>query len=337
MALMAAGVARGDEVITTAYSFFATAGSVVRVGARPVFADVDPLSFNLDVSALARLVTKKTRAIMPVHLFGQCADMEPVLDLARRHGLTVIEDAAQAIGAEADGRRAGSFGEMGCFSFYPSKNLGAFGDAGMVTTHDDALAERLRTLRGHGSVRPYHHEIVGGNFRIDAIQAAVLRVKLDYLDRWSEARQRNAARYNRLFQEAGVAAPPDALEPAILKGSDRIVLPVESPGRGRFALRGGSAPFPNHRHIYNQYVIRTGRRDAVVASLEEAEIGSMIYYPVPLPSLECFAELGHKPGDFPASESAARTSLALPIYPELTEAQQQEVVKAVAAGLRARG
>ena len=343
MALTAAGVAPGDEVITSAYSFFATAGSIARLGARPLFVDIDPISFNLDVSAVEPLITKKTRAIIPVHLFGQCVEMNPLIEVAGRYGLTVIEDAAQAIGAETGGCRAGSFGDMGCFSFYPSKNLGAFGDAGMLSTNDAVLAGHLRKLRVHGSVERYHNEIIGGNFRLDAIQAAVLRVKLEYLDRWTEARQQNAARYNRLFEDAGVAISPagverqareaDSMEAWELKGSNRIVLPGESPGRGRAALRGGASPFPGHRHIYNQYVIRSGRRDAVIASLKQAEIGHMIYYPIPLPLLECFAGLGYKHGDFPASECAAQTSLALPVYPELSAQQQAEVVEAVVRGL----
>jgi len=344
MGMMAAGVGYGDEVITSAYSFFATAGSIARLGAKPVFVDIDPVSFNLKASAIEKLVTPKTRAIIPVHLYGQCADMAPILDIARRYGLVVIEDAAQAIGAETDGGHAGSIGEMGCFSFYPSKNLGAFGDAGMVTTNDDATAETLRLLRVHGSGRRYHHVMVGGNFRIDAIQAAVLRVKLTYLDRWTKARQQNAAAYNRLFEEAGVAMPAaEAAErlkqtrsagACCLDGVKKIVLPAESPGTGRFAVRGVAAPFPVHRHVYNQYVIRTGRRDAVIAALEKASIGHMIYYPLTLPQQECFKSLGYSEGDFPASECAARTSLALPVYPELTEEQIREVVETVVRGLQ---
>ena len=330
LALMAAGVGPGDEVITTAYSFFATAGAVVRVGARPVFVDIEPVSFNMDVAAIADRVTDRTRAVIPVHLFGQCAEMAPILDLAKRHELTLIEDAAQAIGAETDERRAGSFGDMGCFSFYPSKNLGAFGDAGMVTTNDDALAKRLRSLRVHGEVERYHHHVVGGNFRLDALQAAVLRVKLGYLDEWTQARQAHAALYNRLFNEAGVAAPHDAAEP---DRPDHLVLPAESPGEDRSALRGAKAPFPAHRHIYNQYVIRTSRRDALIASLGEAEIGFNIYYPIPLPMQPCFVEFVDELSGFMASERAAATSLALPIYPELTERQQREVVDVVVTAL----
>lgn len=344
MALMAVGVGQGDDVITTAYSFFATAGSIARLGAKPVFADIDPVSFNLLPERVERLLTPKTRAILPVHLYGQCAEMDPLLDAARRYGIAVIEDAAQAIGAETGGLRAGARGDIGCFSFYPTKNLGAFGDAGMATTNDLPLAEKLRMIRAHGSRTLYEHEMVGGNFRLDAIQAAVLRVKLEYLDRWSEARQRNAVRYNRFFEDAGVVARAEDV--ACLTGGcrnaaacdltdgDRIVLPAESPGPGRFAVRGTGSPFPGHRHIYNQYVIRTGRRDAVIAALKKGGIGHMIYYPIPLPLQKCFAYLAHKPGDFPASECAARTSLALPIYPELTEAQQREVVAAVVAGLK---
>ena len=344
MALMALGVGPGQQVITSAYTFFATAGSIARLGARPVFADIDPVSFNMDAAYLEWLVTKKARAIIPVHLYGQCTDARAVLEGGRRHGLPVIEDAAQAIGAETEGRRAGALGEIGCFSFYPSKNLGAFGDAGMVTTNSDDLADRLRALRVHGSQKRYYHAFVGGNFRLDALQAAVLRVKLRYLDRWTEARQRNAAQYNRLFSEAGAAIAADELkcharkckepEKCELEKSGRIVLPAESPAQGQHALRLDAAPFPGHRHVYNQYVIRAGCRDAVIASLKKAEVGYEIYYPLPLHLQECFAALGHKRGDLPASECAARTSLALPIYPELAEEQQRRVVDAVVRGVR---
>jgi len=344
MALMAAGVKHGDDVLTSAFSFFATAGSIARVGAKPVFVDVDPCSMNLDPATIESSITPQTRAIIPVHLYGQCTDMTPILDVGRRYGLSVIEDAAQAIGAESEAGKAGAIGDMGCFSFYPTKNLGAFGDAGMVTTNDDALAEALRVIRVHGSSRRYYHERVGGNFRIDAIQAAVLRVKLPYLDRWTEARQRNAATYNRLFGEAGVAASiaeaatlldmsaqPDGHD---MDWMDRIILPAESPGPGRSALRGATAPFAAHRHVYNQYIVRTSRRESVMAALAEDSIGHLIYYPLTLPQQDCFKNLGYKNGDFPASECAARTALALPIYPELTENQIREVVTSVVRGLK---
>ena len=345
MALMAAGVGPGDEVILPSFTFFATAGSVARLCAKPVFCDSDPLSLNLDVSLLRKLATPRTKAIMPVHLYGQCADMDPILLFARERKLAVIEDAAQAIGAEYKERRAGSMGEAGCLSFYPTKNLGGFGDGGMVTCQDDALAERLRMIRVHGSRKRYYHEIIGGNFRMDAIQGAILRIKLRRLDDWTLARQRNAARYNRLFQEADVAMTgPEAAdfaaqcrkEVCALEGSGKLLLPMECAGGDRVALRTGDAPFAGHRHVYNQYVIRTWRRETVMAALKAAQVGFEIYYPVPLHEQECFKDLGCRAGQLPASECAARCSLALPIYPELTEAQQDEVVRTLLRGLRAR-
>ncbi len=303
IALMAIGIKPNDEVITTPYSFFATAGSVARLGAKPVFVDIDPATCNLDPSGIEKAITRRTRAILPVHLYGQMAEMEPIMEIAARHDLFVVEDAAQAIGAEYRGRRAGSVGQVGCFSFYPSKNLGGFGDAGMVTTSNEKLAARLRLLRSHGHSRKYYNEIVGGNFRIDAIQAAVLRVKLKYLDQWTEQRRRNAATYCRLFAEAG------------LTDSDHVTLPHErGPGR----------------HIYNQFVIRSKRRDDLIAFLKNRRIGCEIYYPVPLHLQACFAELGYQVGDLPASESAAHETLALPIYPELTEEMLGSVVAAIA-------
>jgi len=342
MALMACGVGDGDEVVTSAFSFFATAGSIRRLGARPVFADIDPLSFNLAPGDIEDRLTPKTRAILPVHLYGQCADMPPILDTARRYGLPIVEDAAQAIGAESGGKRAGAMGEIGCFSFYPTKNLGAFGDAGLVTTNDDALAEKLRMIRVHGSARRYYHDILGGNFRLDALQAAVLRVKLEYLDSWTEARQRHAAAYNAMFEEAdAVLAPAQAAELLRMAQSGepvdwmrKVILPAECPGGGRGTLRGVSSPFAGHRHVYNQYVIRTDRRAAVMAELDKCGIGHMIYYPLTLPEQECFKDLGYKRGDFPAAECAAVTALALPVYPELNEDQIREVADAVVRALR---
>jgi dTDP-4-amino-4,6-dideoxygalactose transaminase len=286
VALMALDVKAGDEIVTTPYSFFATAGVIARLGAKPVFVDVDPRTYNINPALLERAITAKTRAIMPVHLFGQCADMNPILELAGKRNLPVIEDAAQAIGSEYKGKRAGSMGTLGCFSFFPSKNLGGFGDGGMVVTNDAALAERVRILRVHGSKPKYYHNFVGGNFRLDALQAAVLNVKLKHLDAWTAGRQRNAAFYNRAL--AG--------------------LPVERPAAV-------------HHHIYNQYTIRTNKRDELQAFLKAANIGTEVYYPVPLHLQKCFADLGHKPGDFPQAEAAARESLALPIYPELSEDQ----------------
>jgi dTDP-4-amino-4,6-dideoxygalactose transaminase len=306
VALMALGIGPGDEVVTTTYSFFASAGSIVRVGARPVLVDIDPATFNVDPDAVRRAITARTRALMPVHLFGQCADMDAVMDAARAAGLPVIEDAAQAIGAQYGTRRAGTIGTVGCFSFFPSKNLGAFGDAGLVTTDDDGLAARLRLLRNHGAEQQYYHRVVGGNFRLDALQAAVLRVKAPHLASWTAARQRNAARYRRLFADAGLIGP--------------VVLPVEAAGR---------------THIYNQFVIRVPRRDRVRHALEQAGVGTAIYYPVPFHEQECFAPLGHRSGDFPRAEAAAAETLALPIYGDLTEDQQAYVVSTLAAALAA--
>jgi len=300
VALMALGIGPGDEVITPTFSFFATAGAVSRVGATPKFVDVDPLTCNVDPDAVKAAIGPKTRAIIPVHLYGQSADMEPILDAASRAGIPVIEDAAQAIGATYRGRQAGSLGAMGCFSFFPSKNLGAFGDAGLLTTADDRLAHEVRLLRNHGAEPKYFHQRIGGNFRLDAVQAAVLRVKLPHLDGWTGMRRRNADRYDRLFAASAAAA--------------RITLP---------------ARVKDCRHIFNQYVIRVPHRDSVKARLDAAHIGTEIYYPVPFHLQECFAPLGYRRGEFPAAEAAAAETLALPIYGELTEAQQREVVDAV--------
>ena len=300
MALMALDVGPGDEVVTTAYSFFSTIGSIVRAGARPVLVDIDRASFNLDPAAAAAAITPRTRAILPVHLFGQSAELAPVLDAAARAGVPVIEDAAQAIGATYGDRAVGGWGTIGCFSFFPSKNLGAFGDAGLVTTRDEALVHRLRLLRNHGMEPKYFHKLVGGNFRLDALQAAVLRVKLPHLAGWTAARQRNAARYRRLFAQAGLG--------------DTVVLPAEAPGRS---------------HIYNQFVVRVAERDALRRHLASHDIGTEVYYPVPFHLQECFADLGYPAGAFPEAERAARESLALPIFGELTEAQQSWVVESV--------
>ncbi len=303
VALMAIDISPGDEVITTPYSFFATAGAVWRLGARPVFVDIDPETYNIDPAKIEAAITSRSRAIIPVHLYGQMADMDEVMEVARRHNLVVIEDAAQAIGSEYRDRRAGSIGDMGCFSFFPSKNLGGFGDGGMVTTNDAELARRVRLLRNHGYSPKYYNKVVGGNFRIDAIQAAVLRVKLKYLDQWTAARQKNAAAYRRLFAEAGLT-----------DDFDKITLPHESEER---------------RHIYNQFVISSNRRDELMAHLKERQIGTEVYYPVPLHLQECFSALGHRDQDMPASERAARETLALPIYPELTDEMLQAVVQAI--------
>lgn len=302
MALMALDPQPGDEVITTVYSFFATVGAIVRVGATPVFVDIDPETFNLDPAAVEAAITERTKAILPVHLYGQLADMDALMRLAEAKGIPVIEDAAQAIGSERDGRRAGSIGLCGCFSFFPSKNLGAFGDGGLLTTQDDAFAHKLRLLRNHGMEPRYYHKIVGGNFRLDALQAAVLSVKLPHLDAWTEGRQRNAATYRRLFTEAG-------LVPACVQ------LPVEKPGR----------------HIYNQFILRCRDRDGLVNALRARDIGCDMYYPVPFHKQECFAALPDATRSFPHAEQAASETVAIPIFPELREEELREVVETVAA------
>ena len=298
--LMALGVGPGDEVITPTYSFFATAGCVTRVGATPALVDIDPATFNVDPEAVRAAITPRTKAIIPVHLYGQMADMRALLEIAAERDIPVIEDACQAIGATQAGLQAGTFGRAGCFSFFPSKNLGAFGDAGLVTTNDASLAHELRLLRNHGAEPKYFHKRIGGNFRLDAIQAAVLRVKLPHLEAWTEARRSNARRYDALFHEAGL--------------TDRIGLPTESAG---------------YRHIFNQYVVRVDNRDRVRQALTDRGIGTEIYYPVPFHLQECFASLGHRRGDFPHAEAAADTTIALPIYGELTELQQRAVVSAL--------
>ena len=320
VSLMALGVQPGDEIITTPYTFFATGGCIHRMGAVPVFVDINPDSYNIEPSLIEAAVTPKTKVIMPVHLYGQMADMDPIMAIAARHNLYVIEDGAQAIGAEYKGRRAGSIGHFGCFSFFPSKNLGAFGDGGMITANDPALAHKAKLLRNHGAEPKYYHKLVGGNFRLDALQAAILRIKLRYLDGWTAGRQQNAATYRRLFMEAGLVADErrttnDQTSPFVLRPSSFVGLPAEEPER---------------RHVYNQFVIRTGRRDAAMAKLKERKIGNEIYYPLPLHLQECFASLGYQPGSLPESERAAKETLALPIYPELTEEMQAAVVAAIA-------
>ena len=318
LALMALEIGPGDEVITSPFTFFATAGTIARAGARPVFCDIDPASFNLSAAAVAaliaeqcdrrgeHLVNKRTggriKALMPVHLYGQTADMGPLMELARKHGLRVIEDAAQAIGADdASQKRACSFGDVGCLSFFPTKNLGAFGDAGMCVTNDAALAERLDILRVHGGKPKYYHSFIGGNFRLDELQAAVLNVKLKHLDAWTQGRQRNAAFYDAGFARAELG--------------DSVHCPQAGAGV---------------RHIYNQYVVRARKRDELRAHMAGAGIGSEIYYPIPLHLQKCFEYLGYKPGDFPHSERAAEETLALPIYPELAEMQLQYVIDTIA-------
>jgi dTDP-4-amino-4,6-dideoxygalactose transaminase len=309
ISLMAADIGNQDTVITSPYTFFATAGSVARCGARPVFVDIDPNTYNLSpdhlentIKSMTRTELSKLKAVIPVHLYGQCADMAPILGVCEKHNLLVIEDAAQAIGAEYNGKRAGSMGDFGCFSFFPSKNLGAFGDGGMVTTNSEEFHTKLRKLRVHGSHPKYYHQLVGGNFRLDAFQAAVVSVKLKYLDRWTKARQDNALNSRTLFETAGLA--------------EGVQLPVEK----------------ETRHIYNQFVIRVKEnRDDLRRFLSDAGIGTEVYYPVPLHLQECFSDLGYKKGDFPAAEHAALHTLALPIYPELSNDQMAYVVERIKA------
>ncbi len=339
LALLAYDVGPGDAVLCPPFTFFATGGAIARLGAEPRFIDIEPEGYNLDAAALERYFEANTEpdpltgkrvdkrsgnhvaAIMPVHLYGQPADMAPILAVAERVGVPVIEDAAQAIGARYGGKRVGALGAVGCFSFFPSKNLGAWGDAGLLTTHDAALAEKLQMLRVHGSAKRYYHTYVGVNSRLDAIQAAVLRVKLRHLDDWTAARQGKAQRYDRLLAQAGLVGrvtPPRVL-------ADREDIP-QSPGRAHLSYRGAS-------HIFHQYVVRVPGRDAVREALKANGIGTEVYYPVPLHLQECFQDLGWRKGAFPVSERAAAEVLALPIYPELTEEQQRYVVSSLAAAL----
>lgn len=302
--LMAADIGAGDLVITTPYTFFATGGSIIRVGAKPVFVDIDPETYNIDPVKIDEVLASfkadkraRVKAILPVHLYGQCADMDAINAIAAKHNLIVIEDAAQAIGSEYKNRRAGSLADIGCFSFFPSKNLGAFGDGGIVTTNSEALYKKMQILRNHGAEPKYYHKLVGGNFRIDALQAAVVTIKLKYLDDWTARRQANAARYRDLFEAAGL--------------DDRIKLPVER----------------ENRHIYNQFIISVDKqRDALREFLSKADIGCEVYYPVPLHLQGCFADLGYQKDSCPQAEYAADHTLALPIYPELSDAQLEYVV-----------
>ena len=325
IALMALDLKPGDAVVTTPYTFFATAGSIARTGADPVFIDIDAATYNLSVPALRRYLDgcqknakgelishagKVIRAIMPVHLYGLCADMDGILEVAAQYRLAVIEDAAQALGAQYPGKQAkgsaGAMGDFGAFSFFPSKNLGGFGDGGMVVCKDAAMADRLRSLRNHGGERRYFHKMIGGNFRLDALQAAVLAIKLPHLDSWSAKRRENAALYHREFAQAGL--------------SDKVTLPFEP-----YSASG----LPNH-HIFNQFIVRVPQRDALFEHLDKTGIGHAIYYPLPLHLQECFANLGYKEGDFPESERAAKETIALPIFPELTPEQIHAVVEAIA-------
>jgi len=311
LSLMAVGIGAGDEVITTPFTFFATAGSISHVGAKPVFADIDPQTYNLDPPKIEERITSRTKAVIPVHLFGQCVDMEPLKEIAKDRHLWIIEDAAQAIGADyirnsLPPQRVGGIGDVGCFSFYPSKNLGGFGDGGMVTTNDDELARRLRLLRVHGASAKYAYQMIGVNSRLDALQAAVLLVKFRYLEEWTEKRRENAVYYEHLFEEISYQT-----------------LGIEIP----------SVQY-NNRHIYNQYVIRVAKRDALRDFLTREGIGTDVYYPLPLHLQECYRDLGYEEGDFPHAEKAARETLALPIYPELTKEQQKYVVAKIAEFFR---
>jgi len=308
--LMALGIKPGDEIITSPYSFFATAGSIVRLGAHPVFVDIDPDTLNIDASLVEAAVTPRTRAILPVHLAGQMTDMDPIMEIAKRHTLYVVEDACQALGADYHGHRAGSIGHLGCFSFFPSKNLGGAGDSGMVVCNDPVLAERVILLRNHGARPKYYHQTVGGNFRMDALQAAILNAKFPYLESWTAGRIKNAALYKRLFIEAGLAS-----ENPQQRSQMPVILPKEI-GWGRA--------------IYHLFQTKVQRRNELMVYLKEHQVGSEIYYPVPLHLQACFHDLGYQKGSLPMAERSALESLALPIYPELTEMQIEYVVDKIA-------
>lgn len=317
MCLMAERIGPGDEVITTPFTFFATAGSISRVGAHPVFVDVDPVTYNIDPTKVASAITSRTRAIIPVHLYGQMADMNAITQIAKDRELTVIEDAAQAIGARSKTRHAASIGQYGCLSFFPSKNLGAGGDAGMVVTSDPVKAEKLSRLRNHGAKSKYDHAIIGGNFRLDAIQAAIISTKLPYLDGWNEARRQNAARYDRLFADSG------------LRVADTGVIRTSRP---RYGAQSPQIYLPKQTgdyHVFNQYVIRVERRDELKTLLASKGVGTEIYYPTPMHLQECYRDLNQPAGTFPESESAARETLALPIFPELTDEQAAYIVRCI--------
>lgn len=297
LSMMAEKIGYGDEVITTPYTFFATAGSITRLGAKPVFVDIEPETYNINPELLEEKITKKTKAVIPVHLYGQCAEMDSIMEIADRHNLVVIEDAAQAIGAEYKTRRAGSLGHYGCFSFFPSKNLGGFGDGGMVTTNNEESANRLKVLRVHGSKPKYYHSVVGCNSRLDTLQAAILLVKLNYLEKWTETRRNNAQRYDKMLSNS--------------KLNNVITTPHVQ---------------PHNRHIYNQYTIRLEKRDELIAHFRKNAIGTEIYYPLPLHIQECFRELNYHEGDFPVSEKAAKETMSLPVYPEMTQEMQTHVI-----------
>ncbi|MCX6173531.1 MAG: DegT/DnrJ/EryC1/StrS family aminotransferase [Ignavibacteriales bacterium] len=317
LALMALDIQPGDEVIVPTYSFFATAGVVARLNAIPVFVDCDPVTFNIDPKKIEERITSKTKVIIPVHLYGQSAEMVEIMLIAKKHNIKVVEDAAQAIGTQyKDGRFVGTIGDIGCFSFFPSKNLGGFGDGGIVTTNDEALAEKLRIMRVHGMEQSYYHKVVGGNFRLDALQAAVLRVKLPRLDSWSSKRRENASAYTKYFIEEGLAVGEGLLN---FDDKNKVLLPkaiYQNTGHKNF-------------HIYNQYIIRVQNRNALLEFMKKKEVGCAIYYPVPFHRQECFAYLNCKDAEFPNSNSAAEDSLALPIYPELSNEQIKYVVDSI--------
>jgi len=319
VSLMALGIGPGDEVITSAYSFFATAGVISRLSAKPVFVDIEPETFNINPFLIEEKITGKTKALLPVHLFGQVAEMSPVMQLAEKYNLAVIEDSAQAIGAQyKDERIAGTIGDAGCLSFFPTKNLGGFGDGGMVLTRDKKFSEKIRILRVHGARPKYYHKVIGGNFRLDSLQAAILRVKLKYLDEWTEKRQENGRNYRQIFIEKGleelVHLPKAIYHPHL----------TPPPLRGRIEERG-----IRNYHIYNQFVIRVKKRDQLKEFLEENGVDTAIYYPISLPLQECFKGLGYRSGDFPQAERAAKETLALPIYPEITREMQEYVVEKI--------
>lgn len=319
LALMAIDIKPGDEVIVPTYSFFATAGVVSRLNAVPVLTDCDPVTFNIDVEDIKGKITAKTKAIIPVHLYGQSAEMDEIMKIAAQHKLYVIEDAAQAIGTQyKDGKCVGTIGHIGCYSFFPSKNLGCFGDGGLITTNDDELAKTISIKRVHGGEPKYYHKVIGGNFRLDAIQAAVISVKLPYLNSWSEKRRQNAATYNKLFVEAGLSEETGKVK---FDSKNKVLLPK--------AIYEDLSESVTNYHIYNQYIIRVEKRDVLREFLTKNEIGTEIYYPVPFHLQECFADLGHKKGDFLNSEFSADNSIALPIYPELTENQLKFVVNKI--------
>ena len=305
--LMALDIQPGDEVITSPFTFFSTAGVISRINATPVFVDIDPVTYNIDPAKIESALTRKTKAVIPVHLYGQCADMDPLIEIAKKHNISIIEDAAQSIGAQYKGKKAGSMGDMGIFSFFPSKNLGGFGDGGMVVTNDESLYKKLRILRIHGGEPKYYHKLIGGNFRLDALQAAVLIVKLKYLDEWSEARRHNAVYYNQQLKRTGLVDKGIIELPASI---------YENSGDKNY-------------HIYNQYTMRAKNRDRLRNFLRESDIGTEIYYPLPLHMQECFKELGYLKGDFPEAEMASNMVLSLPIYPELSKEQKDYVIQKI--------